>query len=94
MTLFADYLFTDIAYRIAGGDARYGRVEFTYDGTWHTICSNTWGSEEANVTCKQLGFVTGDKYSGEYNEPPSGKAYSVNFRYSHFTFVKGRQLLG
>ncbi|XP_053406028.1 deleted in malignant brain tumors 1 protein-like isoform X2 [Mercenaria mercenaria] len=71
---------TDVAYRISGGNHRYGRVEFTYNGEWHTICSNTWGSEESNVTCRQLGFVTGQTYSGEYLEKPSGKAYAINYR--------------
>ncbi|KAL4227454.1 scavenger receptor [Mactra antiquata] len=79
-SLSLHFLLTDVAYRINGGDSRYGRVEFTYDGDWHTICSNTWGTEESNVTCRQLGFVTGETYSGEYIEPPSGKAYSINYR--------------
>ncbi|XP_052281888.1 deleted in malignant brain tumors 1 protein-like isoform X1 [Dreissena polymorpha] len=70
----------DVAYRIAGGNARFGRVEFMQDGTWHTICSNTWGEEEANVTCRQLGYVTGNTYTGDLDPAPSGKAYTINFR--------------
>lgn len=71
---------TEIAFRINGGNARFGRVEFNYDGKWNTICSSTWGQEEANVTCRQLGFLTGETYDGDLYTESTGKAYGINFR--------------
>ena len=42
--------------RLAGGTSLSGRVEVCMDGVWGTVCDDSWGSEEASVTCFQLGF--------------------------------------
>ena len=39
-----------------GGDDAEGRVEICYNATWGTVCDNMWGSTNADVVCKQLGF--------------------------------------
>ena len=36
-----------------------GRLEVFYDGEWCTICDDYWTDEEADVSCRQLGFVGG-----------------------------------
>ena len=36
-----------------------GRLEVFYDGEWCTICDDYWTDEEADVACRQLGFVGG-----------------------------------
>ena len=46
--------------RLAGGNiANEGRVEICIDNLWGTVCDNSWGSTDASVVCRQLG------YSGE-----------------------------
>ncbi|RXN00328.1 Neurotrypsin [Acipenser ruthenus] len=42
--------------RLQGGRTRLeGTVEVYLNGVWGTICSNSWGDEDAAVVCRQLG---------------------------------------
>ncbi|XP_025100122.1 scavenger receptor cysteine-rich type 1 protein M130-like [Pomacea canaliculata] len=42
--------------RVVGGTADAGRLEILYDGTWNTVCGFKFGTEEALVACRMLGF--------------------------------------
>ena len=43
--------------RLVGGtNPREGRVEVCYFNQWGTICDDFWGTADARVACRQLGF--------------------------------------
>ena len=43
--------------RLRGGSTRYeGRVEICIDRVWGTVCDDFWGTADAAVACRQLGY--------------------------------------
>ena len=43
--------------RLAGTSySTIGRVEVCHNGTWGTICSNSFDDKDASVVCRQLGY--------------------------------------
>ncbi|XP_071504917.1 CD5 antigen-like [Diadema antillarum] len=49
--------------------SRDGRLEIYHNNEWGTVCSTTWGPEEAEVTCRQLG---NDGVNNVYYSPTPG----------------------
>ena len=48
---------TQGAIRLQGGTTTQGRVEICNANEWGTVCDDFWGTPDAQVACRQLGFA-------------------------------------
>ena len=47
---------------MGGANVTLGRVEVCINNAWGTVCNNHYGTREATVICRQLGFDTLSEY--------------------------------
>ena len=51
---------------IGGSNPLEGRLEVCFFNQWGTICSGSWGQNEAGVVCSQLGYARTGIYDNVY----------------------------
>ena len=70
---------TDGDLRLVGGtDDLRGRVEIYHNNQWGTVCDDSWGTNDAKVVCRQLGYSGGTAYSRAHFGQGSGTIWMDN----------------
>ena len=63
LTTMADVICVTGDVRLVGGsNPLEGRLEVCFFNQWGTICSGSWGQNEAGVVCGQLGYARTGMY--------------------------------
>lgn len=43
---------------VNGRTEREGRIQICQAGLWGTVCDESWSTRDAEVVCRQLGYIT------------------------------------
>lgn len=62
-----------------GVNYSYGRLEVYYRGRWGTVCDDGFSMTDANVVCRQLGFLGASSYNSGTN-PGNGTIWLDDVR--------------
>ena len=67
--------------RLIGGRTMFeGNIEINHFGQWGMICDDEWDLLDANVACKQLGFVLGAIMATNMSRYGKGRSkYRITF---------------
>ena len=60
---------------VGGSNELEGRVEIYHNSQWGTVCDDNWGASDAQVVCRQLGYLGGRAFSGAQFGEGSGKTW-------------------
>ena len=66
-------------------DIYSGRLEVYINGTWGTICSDRWTINEANVACRQMGFMRATPEDWFYRDTSSVSTEKVLLDHANCT---------
>nr|AWV50460.1 SR-I [Amphioctopus fangsiao] len=61
--------------RLANGTNTYGRVELFHNGTWGTICDDSWDNDDAKVVCRMLGLSGGIAFPRSWFDQGTGEIF-------------------
>lgn len=50
---------------VDGFSSNEGTLEICKDGSWNTICSSWFGTQEAYVACRELGYGSSSEYQSQ-----------------------------